>query len=158
MPPPEHINFKDARVDEGDGATLAQEMRAEIAEVYDGLDLAGAQMPAAGPAELNPPAGAFLVGYEGETAICCGGIKRLDERTCELKRMYVVPQARGHGVARALLGALESRARDLGYTVARLDTGPRQPAAQHLYEVNGYAPIANFNGNPVASFFGEKQL
>ena len=72
--------------------------------------------------------------------------------------MYVVPAARGRGVARELLGALEARARALGYTVGRLDTGPRQPAAQHLYESAGYKQIENFNANPVATFFGEKRL
>ena len=40
----------------------------------------------------------------------------------------------------------------------RLDTGPRQPHARGLYESEGYVPIANFNGNPVATFFGEKRL
>ena len=54
--------------------------------------------------------------------------------------------------------ALEERARELGYTIARLDTGPKQPGAQHLYESAGYASIANFNANPVATFFGEKRL
>ena len=49
-------------------------------------------------------------------------------------------------------------AAELGYTVARLDTGPRQPAAQRLYESAGYVAIGNFNDNPVASFFGEKPL
>ena len=47
---------------------------------------------------------------------------------------------------------------EIGYTVARLDTGPRQTRAQRMYERAGYVPIANFNGNPVASFFGEKRL
>ena len=152
------IDFRDGRVDSGDGGRLAASMREEIAELYEGLELDGDAMPAAGPAELNPPAGAFLVGYRDGAAICCGGIKRLDARTCELKRMYVVPEARGAGVARSLLGALEERARELGYAVARLDTGPRQPGAQHLYESAGYREIPNFNGNPVASFFGEKPL
>jgi hypothetical protein len=46
----------------------------------------------------------------------------------------------------------------MGYSVARLDTGPRQPRAQRLYERAGYAAIGNFNANPVATFFGEKQL
>ena len=45
-----------------------------------------------------------------------------------------------------------------GYELARLDTGPRQPGAQQLYESVGYAPIENFNGNPVATYFGEKRL
>ena len=72
--------------------------------------------------------------------------------------MFVVPDARGRGVARALLHALEARAQALGYTVLRLDTGPRQPAARHLYESEGYAEIENFNANPVATYFGEKPL
>jgi GNAT superfamily N-acetyltransferase len=72
--------------------------------------------------------------------------------------MYVVPAARGQGVARTLLRALEDAARGLGYRIARLDTGPRQPHARGLYESEGYVPIANFNGNPVATFFGQKQL
>ena len=153
-----HIEFVEGRVDSGDGGRLAAAMREEIAVIYDGQDLDGPEMPKAGPAELNPPNGSFLVGYEDGVAICCGGVKRLDARTCEIKRMFVEPAARGRGVARALLTALEDRARELGFAVARLDTGPRQPSAQRMYEQAGYAPIANFNGNPVATFFGEKRL
>jgi GNAT superfamily N-acetyltransferase len=152
------IEFRATPIDEGDGAALAQAMRDEIAAIYDGMDLDSPRMPKAGAAELGPPQGAFLVGYEAGEPVCCGGVKRLDDRHCELKRMYVVPDARGRGVARRLLRALEDAARELGYAVARLDTGPRQPEARHLYESDGYAEIANFNGNPVASFFGEKPL
>lgn len=152
------IEFRDGRVDEGDGGRLVQAMQAEMSALYSGLDLTGSAMPAAGPEQLNPPAGRVLVGYRGARAICCGAVKRLDARACEFKRMYVVPDERGGGVGRVLLEALEARARELGYAIARLDTGPRQPRAQHLYESAGYRPIGNFNGNPVASFFGEKPL
>jgi GNAT superfamily N-acetyltransferase len=152
------IQFQEALVDEGDGALLEAAMRAEVAEMYTGLDLNGPDMPKAGPEQLNAPNGSFLVGYEDGVAICCGGLKRLDEQSCELKRMYVIPAARGRGVARILLGALEDRARELGYVISRLDTGPRQLGARHLYESAGYASIANFNANPVATFFGEKRL
>jgi GNAT superfamily N-acetyltransferase len=152
------IEFREGRVDSGDGRLLERAMEAEMQTLYDGLQIGNATMPAAGPAQLNPPAGRFLVGYRDGRPICCGGIKRLDPRACEFKRMYVVPDQRGRGVARALLGALEARARELGYAVARLDTGPRQPAARHLYESAGYQEIENFNGNPVATFFGEKSL
>lgn len=133
-------------------------MREEVGQLYAGLDLRSPDMPKAGPDELNPPNGAFIVGYEEGTAICCGGIKRLDQEACELKRMYVIPEARGRGVARMLLAALETRARELGYTIARLDTGPKQPGARHLYESAGYISIPNYNGNPVATYFGERQL
>ncbi|MCL2417905.1 MAG: GNAT family N-acetyltransferase [Conexibacteraceae bacterium] len=152
------IEFRDGRIDSGDGRTLERAMAAEVRVIYEGLALDGDDMPAAGPAELNPPAGRFIVGYDAGRAVCCGGIKRLAEGICELKRMYVVPDARGRGVARALLVELEDRARALGYAVARIDTGPRQSAARHLYESAGYAPIANFNANPIATFWGEKRL
>jgi GNAT superfamily N-acetyltransferase len=72
--------------------------------------------------------------------------------------MYVVPAARGRGHARALLRALEDAARGLGYATVRLDTGPRQAHAQAMYEAAGYRAIGNFNANPVASYWGEKEL
>jgi GNAT superfamily N-acetyltransferase len=152
------LEFKDARVDAGPGGSLAQAMREEIAVMYDGLELDGDTMPRAGHAELSPPGGAFMVGYDGETPVCCGGVKRLDEWTCEIKKMYVVPERRGTGVARKLLHALEAKARELGYSTARLDTGPKQLSARGLYEDDGYAEISDFNGNPVAVFWAEKPL
>ena len=150
--------FSDGDVDSGPGGTLAQAMRDEIAVLYDGLELDGDTMPKAGQAELSPPAGAFLVGWINGKPVCCGGVKRLDDRICEIKKMYVVPEARGTGLARRLLHVLEDKARALGYAVARLDTGPRQRHAQGLYESEGYAAIKDFNGNPVAVFWGEKPL
>jgi GNAT superfamily N-acetyltransferase len=133
-------------------------MRDEMAVMYDGLELDGETMPRAGPAELGPPGGTFLVGYLGDALACCGGVKRVDDAVCEIKKMYVVPELRGRGVARSLLHELEDRARSLGYAVARLDTGPRQVGARGLYRSEGYAEVEDFNGNPVAAFWGEKPL
>ena len=152
------LTFVDAEVDSGPGAELAQAMRDEIAVMYDGLELDGASMPRAGQAELSPPGGAFIVGYAGGEPICCGGVKRLDNERCEIKKMYVVPEWRGKGIARKLLHALEDRARGLAYSIARLDTGPKQLSARGLYEDEGYVKIEDFNGNPVAVFWGEKPL
>ena len=155
-PPPE-LAFADGAVDHGPGGALIAAMREEMAALYEGLVLDGAAMPKAGPAELGPPGGAFIVGWSGQTPVCCGGVKRLPDGACEIKRMFVAPEWRGRGVARVLLHALEARAQVLGYTVLRLDTGPLQSHAQRLYESEGYMPIANFNANPVATFFGEKR-
>jgi GNAT superfamily N-acetyltransferase len=156
------VEFRAVPIDTGDGAALVGAMESEMAELYadvrGGLDLNAADMPKAGPAELGPPHGVYLAGYRDGVPVCGGGLKRLPDGACEIKRMYVAPQARGQGLARVLLGALEDAARALGYGVARLDTGARQPHAQRLYESEGYRPIGNFNGNPVAHFFGEKQL
>ncbi|MEA2613736.1 MAG: hypothetical protein QOI52_1695 [Chloroflexota bacterium] len=152
------LTFRPCAVDEEPAATLVQGMRDEIAALYEGLDLDGPDMPRGGPAELGPPHGVFVVGFEDGAAVCCGGVKRLSAEACEIKKMFVVAGARGRGVARELLAELERRARELGFGVARLDTGPRQPQARRMYEHAGYAEIENFNANPVATFFGEKRL
>ncbi len=133
-------------------------MRDEIAIMYDGLELDGDQMPKAGPAQLSAPTGQFVVGYLADQLACCGGLKQFSEWTCEIKKMYVIPPLRGQGLARALLHELEDRARQLGYELARLDTGPKQTGARALYESEGYVEIEDFNGNPMASFWGEKPL
>ena len=141
---------------ESPASDLLEAMVAELEPLYGRIDVPHA--PSATPQDFRPPGGAFLVLYDGARAMACGGVKRLDEEACEIKRMYVVPDARGQGVARALLAALEDEARRLGYAIARLDTGPHQPHAQRLYERSGYRPIGNFNANPFASFWGEKRL
>jgi GNAT superfamily N-acetyltransferase len=153
------ISFRPVPLDDDPAATLVDAMRVEIAELYDQLDLEGEDMPKAGPDELGPPGGTFLVGFDSTgRPVCGGGVKRLEDGACEIKRMYVVPEARKRGVGRELLQALEDAALELGYQVARLDTGPRQPSAERMYRAAGYRPIRNFNGNPIASFFGEKLL
>jgi len=152
------IEFRSSRLDTGDGEQLVSAMAAELYELYDGLDLNDESMPKASASELGPPDGDFLVGYEDGLAVCCGGLKRLPDGAAEIKRMFVVPGARGRGMARTLLLALEDRARAMGFTIVRLDTGPKQPRASALYRSAGYAEIDNFNGNPIADYFGEKRL
>ena len=152
------IAFRSCLPTEEPGASLIAAMGAEIGLIYDGLVIDAADMPKAGPAELSPPSGDVQVGERDGQPVCVGAIKRLDDEACEIKRMYVVPEARGEGLAAVLLARLEERARELGYVIARLDTGPRQPAALSLYSRSGYEPIANFNRNPMATFFGQKRL
>jgi GNAT superfamily N-acetyltransferase len=151
------LRFEPVPADVPPARDLVAAMVAEMATVYGPIDVPG--MPSATPADFLPPHGTFLVGFdERGAAVCGGGVKRLDAEAAEIKRMYVVPEARRRGLARELLRALEEAARELGYGVVRLDTGPRQPHAQAMYESAGYRPIGNFNANPVASYWGEKRL
>lgn len=146
-------------LEEDPARALVVAMRDEIASIYTGVVLDGPDMPKAGPQELGPPGGVFLVGFdESGHAVCGGGVKDLGDGACEIKRMYVVPQARNAGRGRELLEALEEAAQELGYRRARLDTGPRQQRSERMYRLAGYEPIENFNGNPIATFFGEKTL
>lgn len=95
-------------------------------------------------ADFAEPSGAFLVARLDETPAGCGGVRRYIEGVAELKRMYVAPEARRRGVARALLRALEDAARRLGYERLRLETGLRQPEAMALYEAAGYEVIDSY--------------
>lgn len=99
--------------------------------------------------QFAPPSGAFVVAWlqvDGgdELPVACGGIRRLDDQRCELKRMYVVPEARGRGISRQLLGRLEDEAAALGYDAVWLETGTEQPEAIALYESSGYELVENF--------------
>lgn len=134
---------------------LVAAMFAEVGEMYEpGLP----NGPTAHPEELSPPRGGFVVLTEDGRPVAGGGVKRLDDRACEIKRMYVVPSARDRGVGRELLAALEALARDRGYAVARLDTGAKQPRARRMFERAGYVSVPDYNGNPYAAFWGEKRL
>lgn len=93
---------------------------------------------------LAPPDGVFVVAWDGTAAVGCGGVRRHDDTTGEIKRMYVTPDARRRGVSRAVLRALEVRARALGYTRLVLETGTKQPEAIALYESEGYVQIEGY--------------
>jgi pimeloyl-ACP methyl ester carboxylesterase/GNAT superfamily N-acetyltransferase len=110
------------------------------------------------PEDVEPPAGRWVVAYRRTEPIGCAALKRLDDHTAEIKRVYVAPDARGLGVARAILARLERIAQDVGYAAVRMDTGARQPASAALFSSSGYEQIADYNGNPVAAYWFEKRL
>ena len=136
------------------GTALLAAFEAEIATIYPDWD-AGLG-PSARPSDFAPPAGGFVVAYVDGVAIGGGGLKRLDARTAEIKRMFVAPAARGRGVARLILRELERIAAARGYSLVRLDTGPEQPHALALYESEQYRAIDDYNGNPFATHWFEK--
>lgn len=151
------IEIRTVPSDAPEALSLVAAMVDEVSELYGRIDVPGA--PTATPEDFSSArGGCFLVVFEDGEAVAGGGLKRLDDETVEIKRMFVVPSARGRGHASRLLKGLEEEARRLGYAVVRLDTGEHQPQAQAMYERAGYAPIGNFNANPFAAFWGEKAL
>lgn len=88
----------------------------------------------------------------------CAGLRPLEGGGAELKRMYIAPEARGHGNGHRFLAGLEDEAKRRGYTRLRLDTGEPMPEAQALYRSAGYREIPDYNGNAAAAFWFEKQL
>lgn len=150
------VEFQICHPGQPPASELLAAMLAELDSMYGGLD--GQVGVPLHPDELAPPGGRYMVGRMGAEVVAGGGLRTLDAGLCEIKRMYVVPAWRGRGVARLLLAALESEAVAMGLDRVRLDTGPKQPAARHLYLSSGYAEIDDYNANPRASFWGEKRL
>lgn len=112
---------------------------AELADRYGGD---GDSTPVT-PGEFAPPAGDFLVALlDGEPVGCAGW--RSHGTDAELKRMYTAPAARGRGIGRRLLTAIEDSARRHGRRRVILETGDRQPEAIALYLRCGYERIPDF--------------
>ncbi|QSB13585.1 GNAT family N-acetyltransferase [Natronosporangium hydrolyticum] len=115
---------------------------ADLGQRYGGP---GDQTPVA-PTQFRPPEGGFFVAYLAGEGVGCGGWRGYaqDRAVAELKRMYVAPAARGRGVARRLLEAVEQAARQHGRTRMILECGDKQPEAVTLYRSRGYEPIPHF--------------
>jgi putative acetyltransferase len=126
------------------GAELRQRQRAELDARYGFAD----HEP--GPPPSEEDIAVFLVAYQDGEAVACGALRQLDSSSAEIKRMYVVPSARGTGVATAVLRALEDAAVARGWFTVMLETGTEQPDAQRFYEREGYKEIPLF-GNYVGS-------
>lgn len=119
---------------------LADDQQTEIRARYGGKLEPGRAPSAADVAVV------LLASDDDGTPLGCGALRPLDDGAVEVKRMYVVPAARGRRVGRAVLAGLEAAARERGWTTLRLETGPRQPEAVALYTGAGYRAIGPFGG------------
>jgi putative acetyltransferase len=86
----------------------------------------------------------IVVCYKDGQPVACGAFKVFNDRTAEVKRMYVIPSERGAGIALLVLRELEACAKAKGFTECILETGVKQPEAIRLYEKAGYKRIENY--------------
>jgi DNA-binding MarR family transcriptional regulator/GNAT superfamily N-acetyltransferase len=135
-----------------------------IAQYFDELDRRfsrgfdpGASISAAAD-ELRPPAGALLVARLHGEPVGCGALKFHGRAPTELKRMWVAPTARGLGIGRRMLTALEERAAQAGARTVRLETNRTLTEAIALYRSTGYEEVDAFNDEPYANHWFEKRL
>ena len=118
-------------------------------ESCHGLDLAAFERP-----EVN-----LFVAREGGVAVACGAYQLHGDSTAEVKSMFVAPEARGRGIGRRVLEAIEAAVRGR-VRALRLETGIKQLAAIRLYEAAGFrrrGPFGSYTDDPL-SVFMEKPL
>lgn len=128
-----------------DAAALIARVQQEYVDRYGSPDESEVD-----PTAFDPPTGLFLVGYAAGVPVATGAWRVSPERhfgatsAVEVKRMYVVPEARRRGLSRLVLAELERTAAEAGHDLVVLSTGPIQPEAIALYESSGYDAIPGF--------------
>jgi GNAT superfamily N-acetyltransferase len=125
-----------------------------------GLDLAFQEIDdelAGLPGDYAPPRGALLVAQASDALtakpdglVAMIGLRPIDDRICEMKRLFVRPEARGRGVAKQLIDSILAEALRLKYEEIRLDTLPMMGDAQKLYVAMGFVDIDAYYDTPIA--------
>jgi GNAT superfamily N-acetyltransferase len=114
---------------------------------------------AALPGKYAPPDGAVIIARHGGEPCGCVALRRIDERACEMKRLYVRPDTRGLGIGAELIARIIGLAREKGYRAMRLDTLPTMKSAVSLYKLAGFRDIPAYVHNPIpGALFMEKSL
>jgi GNAT superfamily N-acetyltransferase len=141
--------------DSADARWCLEEYFRELAQRFEtGFD-PGRSNPAE-TVEMTPPAGYFVVARLDGRPVGCGALKRKNETTGEIKRMWTAASARGQGVARSVLRMLEAKARESGLKTLRLETNRTLIEAQALYRKEGFREVDPFNEEPYAHHWFEK--
>lgn len=139
------LELRVVRYDHPDVTGLVARVQQEYVERYGSPDDTPVD-----PSMFAPPEGLFLLAYVDGVPVGTGAWRRSPVRAlggvagAEIKRMYVVPERRGSGLARRILAELEATAAAAGHDLIVLETGLRQPEAIALYESSGYLPIEGF--------------
>jgi GNAT superfamily N-acetyltransferase len=142
------VQLTSRRYDDLDALLLIAAVQQEYVQRYGSQDDSPVD-----PDEFAAPSGLFVVGYQDSEPVAMGGWRRHGDdhpetqwagTAAEVKRMYVVPAARGRGYARGVLRHLEETAHAAGVDWLLLETGLRQPEAIALYRACGYQDVPTF--------------
>lgn len=133
------------------------EYYSELARRFEkGFDVSRSRDPDA--ADMVRPRGAFLLAMSDGLPIGCVGLKGTGGDVAEIKRLWISESARGFGMAKRLMHAVETIAGELSVKTLRLDTNSALPEALNLYRRSGWVEIDRFNDDPYPDHFFEKRL
>ena len=150
------------RIEEADATSpeatwCLEEYFAELRDRFEeGFDVA--KSVSSDPGDFMRPRGAFLIVSQEGRPVGCGGVTLTSPTVGYIKRMWVDSSCRGQGLGRRLLEALEDTARNLGCTMAQLETNKALTGAIQLYRTSGYREVPPFNDERYAHHWFEKPL
>ena len=143
--------------DSADAVSCREAYYRELALRFDAGFDPGKGKPV-GAEDMTPPRGWFFLARLDGRPVGCGALVRLGAGEGEVKRVWTAPDARGLGVAKRLVAAIEAQAREAGMALLKLDTNRALNEAHALYRKLGYVEIARYNDNPYADHWFEKRL
>ncbi|HVQ89215.1 MAG TPA: GNAT family N-acetyltransferase [Actinomycetes bacterium] len=135
----ENLRIEQVAFDSATAKELIEELQEEYVARYGGRD----ETPV-DPKQFAPPSGGFLMVFVGREPVGCAGLRKHNQQSVEVKRMFIRRPFRGRGLSRWLLARVEEHGRLLGYDRILMETGVQQPEAMRLYETSGYEPIPGF--------------
>lgn len=150
----EHVTIRVERADQPEVTALLLQARALMAGLYPPESCHGLDLDAYASPEVT-----LFVARAGGVAVGCGALQRHSDGSAEVKSMFVLPEARGRGIGRAILETIEA-ALPGEVAALRLETGIKQEAAIRLYKAAGFrrrGPFGRYRDDPL-SVFMEKPL
>ena len=97
----------------------------------------------------SPPDGCLLLALDGNQYVGWVGLRKLNDKVCEMKRLYVKPDRRGHGIGKQLSEEIVHRAKRMGYEKMVLDTLKSMSQARTLYRQMGFIETSAYYNNPL---------
>ena len=152
----DHVDLRDADPDDPAAIACLTAYYQLLAEKIAGVTPDMLTLPLPDAAKYRPPHGAFLIAWSDDLPVGCASLRPLEPGVAEVKRLWIDPVARGQGLARRLMRALESRARDMGFAHLKLDSNAALTEALALYRSDGWTEIAPYTGFPANVWLGKR--
>lgn len=152
------ISIRPSAVDAPEAVALVRSYLTEMVDRYYGKPMPSTVVDEALADEPADDLAVLLIAYREGAGVGCVGLRRAEEGTGEITKMYVAPRARRLGIGRRLLAAVEDAARDQGLCTLRLDTRDDLVEARAMYAAGGYTPIPPHRDRLYADHWFAKDL
>jgi GNAT superfamily N-acetyltransferase len=154
----DEVAFRDADPDDPAALSCIASYYQQLLDTFPGDFRAGMlPLPLPDAAKYRPPQGAFLIAWSDDLPVGCVSLRPLEPGIGEVKRLWVNPIARGQGLGRRLMRAIEDRARSMGLARLQLDTNATLTEAVALYRSDGWTDIPPYT-TPPANLWLTKRL